>query len=75
MPVTAIMLPARTAREIPTFGSHGEPVETCWRLLLTALAPFRRLTLHPELITLDAGFLASRIEVDVAKEFGNRARA
>ncbi len=27
VPVTAIMRPLRTAREIPTFGSKGEPVE------------------------------------------------
>jgi hypothetical protein len=27
--VTAMMLPLRTAREMPTFGSKGDPVETC----------------------------------------------
>ena len=41
VPVTAIMFPARTAREIPTFGSNGDPVETCWRLLVKAIAPFK----------------------------------
>jgi hypothetical protein len=75
VPVTAIMFPARTAREIPTFGSNGDPGETCWRLLLKAVPPFRDITLHPELITLGAGSLASRVEVDVAQESGNRVRA
>ena len=29
--MTAMMLPLRTAREIPPFGSKGDPVETRWR--------------------------------------------
>jgi len=37
--VTAMMLPLRTAREIPTFGSKGDPVEMCWRWLLKVFAP------------------------------------
>jgi hypothetical protein len=32
-----MMFPARTAREIPTFGSNGDPVEICWRWLLTVV--------------------------------------
>lgn len=75
MPVTAMMFPIRTAREIPTFGSNGDPVETCWRLLLRAVAPSKILTLHPELIMLGACFLRSRVEIDVATEFGKRVRA
>src|SRR5215471_3272235 len=31
VPVTAMIAPLRTAREIPTFGSNGDPVETRWR--------------------------------------------
>jgi hypothetical protein len=41
VPVTAMTLPLRTAREIPTLGSNGDPVETCWRdgrLMLRVLA-------------------------------------
>jgi len=36
-----------TAREIPTFGSNGDPVEICWRLVLKAVAPFRECYLTP----------------------------
>jgi hypothetical protein len=39
--VTAMTLPLRTAREIPTLGSKGDPVETRWRcgcVILTVLA-------------------------------------
>ena len=31
VPVTAMIFPLRTAREIPSFGSKGDPVEMCWR--------------------------------------------
>ena len=30
--VTAMTVPLRTAREIPTFGSKGDPAETRWRV-------------------------------------------
>ena len=34
VPETAITLPTRTAREIPTFGSYGLPLETSLRIAL-----------------------------------------
>lgn len=37
MPVTAMMRPLRTAREMPTFGSKGDPVETYCRWMLKVL--------------------------------------
>jgi hypothetical protein len=32
VPETAITLPTRTAREIPTFGSYGLPLEMSFRM-------------------------------------------
>jgi hypothetical protein len=35
-PTQPIQAACHNAREIPTFGSKGDPVDTCWRLLLKA---------------------------------------
>jgi len=45
-PLTAMIRPDRTAREMPTFGSKRDPVETCCRWLLKALLPQTKCDLH-----------------------------
>ena len=67
MPVTAIIFPARTAREIPTFGSNGDPVEKCWRLLLKVLAPFKRYLPYPEPSCQMGAFLHRGLSLTLCK--------
>jgi hypothetical protein len=53
--VTAMICPDRTAREMPTFGSKGDPVETCWRWLLT-IAPTSK-SYRPKVANVSTGWL------------------